>query len=241
MTIGKKLYSGFGAIVAIMIALFVVSVLTISREHTARSLASATLTDLTTIENIRFHVMLEELVLRNFLLSGDVRDEGELASVHTTINTQLRDAESHATDPALRSTLLRVEDAEHGWMDDFAKPMIAKRHQVDGGDATVSDLQIFYLQQNPGAWMNKTSSLLDDAKNTISAAHDRSRQIGAKCHRGEHVAEHRGNPHRDPSGAGDCVFYFAFDHAASEPLDRSGARNRGYRKHRSDHRYSPRR
>src|SRR6202046_5642662 len=59
-------------------------------------------------------------------------------------------------------------------MDDFAKPMIAKRHQVDGGDATVSDLQIFYLQQNPGSWMNKTSSLLDEAKNTISNAHDRS-------------------------------------------------------------------
>jgi len=72
MTIGKKLYSGFGAIVAIMIALFFVSVLTISREHSARSVASATLNDMTTIESIRFQVMLEELVLRNFLLSGDV-------------------------------------------------------------------------------------------------------------------------------------------------------------------------
>ena len=179
MTIGKKLYSGFGAIVAIMIALFFVSVLTISREHSARSVASATLNDMTTIESIRFQVMLEELVLRNFLLSGDVRDEGELASVHTTINTQLRDAESHATDQALRSTLLRVEDAEHGWMDDFAKPMIAKRHQVDGGDATVSDLQIFYLQQNPGSWMNKTSSLLDEASRTISTALERSNASAA--------------------------------------------------------------
>src|ERR1700735_2032732 len=181
MTIGKKLFSGFGAIVAIMIALFIVSVLTISREHAARSLAPATLNDLTAIENIRFHVMLEELVLRNFLLSGDVRDEGELASTHTTINTQLRDAESHASDPALRSTLLRVEDAEHGWMDNFAKPLIAKRHQVDGGDATVSDLQIFYLQQNPSAWMRNTSSLLDDASRTINASLDQSNISAARA------------------------------------------------------------
>ena len=99
MTIGKKLYSGFGAIVAIMVALFFVSVLTIAREHSARSVASATLSDMQTLESIRFQVMLEELVLRNFLLSGDVRDEGELASVHTNINTQLRDAESHAHGP----------------------------------------------------------------------------------------------------------------------------------------------
>ncbi|MGA8072331.1 MAG: methyl-accepting chemotaxis protein [Candidatus Acidiferrales bacterium] len=181
MTIGKKLYSGFGAIVAIMVALFFVSVLTIAREHSARSVASATLSDMQTLESIRFQVMLEELVLRNFLLSGDVRDEGELASVHTNINTQLRDAESHATDPSLRSSLLRVEDAEHGWMDDFAKPMIAKRHQVDGGDATVSDLQIFYLQQNPGSWMNKTSSLLDEANRTISTALERSNASAASA------------------------------------------------------------
>ena len=103
------------------------------------------------------------------------------ASVHTNVNTELRDAESHAIDPALRSTLLRVEDAEHGWMDDFAKPMIAKRHQVDGGDATVSDLQIFYLQQNPGSWMNKTSSLLDEANRTISTALERSNASAASA------------------------------------------------------------
>jgi methyl-accepting chemotaxis protein len=181
MTIAKKLYSGFGAIVAIMVALFVISVLTISREHVARSVASATLTDMQTIESIRFQVMQEELVLRNFLLSGDVRDESELASIHANLNTQLRDAEAHASDTSLRGTLLRVEDAEHSWMDDFAKPMIAKRHQVDGGDATVSDLQIFYLQQNPGSWMNKTSSLLDEASNTISAALERSNASAASA------------------------------------------------------------
>ena len=41
--------------------------------------------------------------------------------------------------------------------------MIAKRHQVDAGDATVSDLQIYYLQHDPASWVNKSTAVLDDA------------------------------------------------------------------------------
>jgi len=43
---------------------------------------------------------------------------------------------------------IQVESTEASWADNFAKPC-AKRHQVDSGDATVSDLQIFYLQKIP--------------------------------------------------------------------------------------------
>ena len=41
--------------------------------------------------------------------------------------------------------------------------MMAKRHQVDAGDATVSDLQIYYLQHDPASWINKSSAVLDEA------------------------------------------------------------------------------
>ena len=53
-----------------------------------------------------------------------------------------------------------MEDNESHWADKFAKDMIAKRHQVDSGDATVSDLQIFYLQHDPASWINKSTSIL---------------------------------------------------------------------------------
>ena len=45
--------------------------------------------------------------------------------------------------------------------------MIAKRHQVDSGDATVSDLQIFYLQKDPSSWLTKSSTVLDQSNAEI--------------------------------------------------------------------------
>jgi hypothetical protein len=45
---------------------------------------------------------------------------------------------------------------------------MAKRHQVDSGDATVSDLQIFYLQKDPSSWLTKSSVVLDQSNADIS-------------------------------------------------------------------------
>jgi len=40
---------------------------------------------------------------------------------------------------------------------------------VDAGDATVSDLQIFYLQKDPASWLTKSSAVLDQANSDVSA------------------------------------------------------------------------
>jgi methyl-accepting chemotaxis protein len=181
MTIARKLYLGFGAILAIMMALFVLSILTLSREHRTRSVATATLSDMQTIEGIRFKVLIEGLELRNYLLSGDVRDEDKTNKIHGDLMNALHDGGANSQDASLRTTLSQVEDGERAWMDNFAKPLIAKRHQVDAGDATVSDLQIFYLQQNPSAWMNKTSVLLDEGSHAIGAALDESNASAANA------------------------------------------------------------
>jgi len=181
MTIRNKLYAGFGAILALMVALFILSILAVTREHNTRSVAAATLSDTQTIENIRFQMLIEGLELRNYLLSGDVRDEDKVNKIFADLMAAIRIGEAHANDQILRSTLAQVEDGQRSWMDNFAKPLIAKRHQVDGGDATVSDLQIFYLQQNPSAWMKNTSALLDDASRTINAALDQSNISAARA------------------------------------------------------------
>src|SRR3984885_299298 len=179
MMIGNKLYLGFGAILAVMLALFFLSILTVTREHRTRSIATDTLSDMQTIESIRYEVLIEGLELRNYLLSGDTRDEDKVTKVYSDLITALRAGQQNAKDPTLRSTLAQVEEGEHTWMDNFAKPLIAKRHQVDAGDATVSDLQIFYLQQNPSAWMSKTSVLLDEASRSVGQALDESNASAA--------------------------------------------------------------
>src|SRR5437762_2860728 len=68
----------------------------------------------------------------------------------------------------VRTALIQVESTEASWADNFAKPLIAKRHQVDSGDATVSDLQIFYLQKDPSSWLTKSSVVLDQSNADIS-------------------------------------------------------------------------
>ena len=174
MTISKKLYIGFGAILATMLALFFINILTVAKEYSARSVAASTLSDVQTIENIRFLMMQNRLYLGNYLLSGDLRDEDKVNHGITDITDLLRQEEAKAGESNLRASLLQVEETEHDWAENFAKPMISKRHQVDAGDITVSDLQIFYLQHDPVSWTNKSSAVLEEANNSVRKALDDS-------------------------------------------------------------------
>src|SRR5580704_935737 len=174
MTIGKKLYLGFGAILAIMFCLFIINLFTVRREYTAQDTVRATLSVVQTIENVRFQMMENRLYLGNYLLSGDLRDEDRTNKGVATLFAQLKDSESKASDQTLRNALSQVEEAEHNWNENFAKPMIAKRHQVDSGDTTVSDLQIYYLQHDPGSWVSKSSDILDAANLAVRKSLDDS-------------------------------------------------------------------
>src|SRR3984893_15239050 len=181
MTISKKLYLGFGAILAIMLFLFVINIFTVAREYTARSASAATLADVQTIVSVRYQMMENRLFLGNYLLSGDLRDEDKTNKGVADLASLLKDVESKANDASLKTAFAQVEAGEHSWADDFAKPMIAKRHQVDAGDATVSDLQIFYLQHDPNAWFNKSSVVLDEASTAVRKALDDSNTSAASA------------------------------------------------------------
>ena len=174
MTIGKKLYLGFGAVLAIMLVLFIINIFTVRREYSARATVASTLSDVKAIETVRFQMMENRLYLGNYLLSGDLRDEDKTNKGVNDMASLLKDVESKANDGSLKTAFAQVEAGEHSWADDFAKPMIAKRHQVDAGDATVSDLQIFYLQHDPNAWFNKSSVVLDEASTAVRKALDDS-------------------------------------------------------------------
>jgi methyl-accepting chemotaxis protein len=166
MTIGKKLWFGFGTILAIMLVLFFINVITVRREYAAQAAAKATQTTKTAISNARSQMMQDRLYLSNYLLSGDLRDEDKTNKGVGDLLALLKDAEAESADAGVRGTLAQVGDAETSWSENFAKPMIAKRHQVDAGDATVSDLQIYYLQHDPASWLSKSAAMLEQADNT---------------------------------------------------------------------------
>ena len=168
MTIGKKLYIGFGSILVILVALFIVNIVAGLKEQSARSDASIALQSVRTIEAVRYQIMLNRNNLNNFLLSGDPRDEDKVNHGLADINELIKRGESQAGSDVLRTALIQVESTESSWGDNFAKPLLAKRHQVDSGDATVSDLQIFYLQKDPTSWLTKSSTVLDQTNAEIT-------------------------------------------------------------------------
>ena len=161
MTIGKKLYLGFGLILSILVFLLLVNSVTGYLQKSARNSASSALDSFKVVDSVNNQIMLNRLNMNNFLLSGDPRDEEKVNKGLTDISDRIKRGESQTTSETVRTALIQVESTEASWADNFAKPLIAKRHQVDSGDATVSDLQIFYLQKDPSSWLAKSSAVLD--------------------------------------------------------------------------------
>jgi methyl-accepting chemotaxis protein len=172
MTIGKRLYIGFGAILAILALLFLVNLGTGLKEQSARKDATSALENVRTIESVRYQIMLNRHNMDNFLLSGDPRDEEKVNKGFTDISELIKRGQAETTNDSVKTALIQVESTEASWADNFAKPLLAKRHQVDSGDATVSDLQIFYLQKDPASWLTKSSVVLDQTNSEISKSLD---------------------------------------------------------------------
>jgi len=180
MNIGKKLYSGFGLVLAILTVVFLVNGYSAFRERSSRADTTAALESVRAVEAVRLQIMLNRLNLNNFLLSGDPRDEEKVNKGTADLADMLKRGEAQSSSDLLRTALIQVESTETSWSDNFAKPLLAKRHQVDSGDATVSDLQIFYLQKDPSSWLTKSSAVLDQTTTEIAKAFDEASKSAAK-------------------------------------------------------------
>src|SRR5271169_63202 len=172
MTIGRQLYKGFGVVLAILALLLFVDLAALWKARSASNEAAATLESVRTTEAVRYQIMQNRLNLNNFLLSGDPRDEDKVNRGFGELSDIVKRGQSQSNNDFLRTALIQVESTEASWADNFAKPLLAKRHQVDSGDATVSDLQIFYLQKDPASWLTKSSAVLDQTSSDITKSLD---------------------------------------------------------------------
>ncbi len=96
MTIGKKLYWGFGSILAVILFLFVINIFTVMRQYSTRSAVASTLADVQTIEGVRYKMIENRLSLGNYLLSGDLRDEEKTNKGVAELQDLLKTAEAKA-------------------------------------------------------------------------------------------------------------------------------------------------
>ncbi len=162
MNIGKKLYLSFGIILATVLVLLAINLYGVHREHETKAAAqrSIDMTEATSL--VRFEMMQNRLHLQNYLLSGDTRDVEKMSDGEHRLIEAVHHAEDLASSAEQRNTLEKMEGIELSWGNDFANQLVDKRRAVDNGNATVAELQIFYLQKDPGSWISRSSDVLDD-------------------------------------------------------------------------------
>src|SRR4029077_18409834 len=112
---------------------------------------------------VRFQMMQNRLYLSNYLLSGDTREVERMSEGLRTLNEKLQQGKSLANSEQERTALTKVEQLEQSWGKEFAQPLIDKRKDVDSGNATVAELQIFYLQKDASSWVKNSTDTLDIA------------------------------------------------------------------------------
>src|SRR4029077_9661602 len=122
MTIGKKLYAGFGLILAILSVLFIVNIIAGFKERSARADAGMALESVRLVEAVRNQIMSNRVYMNNFLLSGDPRDEEKVNKGLTDIVDLIKRGESNTSNKAVRPALIQVESTEASGADNFAKP-----------------------------------------------------------------------------------------------------------------------
>src|SRR5271168_5370202 len=134
MTIGKKLYVNFGAVLAMVVVLFLVNLVAVQREHSAKAAASQALQMAQTNDKIRFQMMQNRLYLSNYLLSGDTREVDRLNDGLRMLQDSLQTAQGLANSEQQKAALAKVQSSEQSWGRDFATPLIDKRKDVDSGN-----------------------------------------------------------------------------------------------------------
>jgi methyl-accepting chemotaxis protein len=162
MNIGRKLYLSFGIILATVLVLLAINLIAVQREHETKAAAQRSIDMTEATSWVRFQMMQNRLHLQNYLLSGDTRDVEKMIGGERQLSEALRRTQELANSVQQRSSLERVQGLEQAWGSDFADPLVDKRRAVDSGNATVAELQIFYLQKDPNSWVSRSSDVLDD-------------------------------------------------------------------------------
>src|SRR5579864_6573918 len=192
MTLRNRLYMSFGAVLAMVLVMFAVNWRAVSREHEAKKAAQTSLDLKDATDAVKFQMMQNRLYLSNYLLSGDTREVDRMNDGLRTLNEKLERAKTLAESEQEKTALEKVQQLEQNWAKEFGQPLVDKRKDVDSGNATVAELQIFYLQKDASTWVKNSTEALEVAdhenRNTLdlrkesneaAAAYTKTFSIGA--------------------------------------------------------------
>ena len=112
MTIGRKLYVSFGAVLVMVVVLFAVNLAAVYREHSAKAAASQALQLADATDKIRFQMMQNRLYLTNYLLSGDSREADHVNEGVRLLGDRMQGATALATSEQQRTAFAKVQQTE---------------------------------------------------------------------------------------------------------------------------------
>jgi len=176
MSITKQLHVRFGALLLIVLLLLFVIVAAVYRERSTKASAAQAQEMSEVTDSIRSQMMQNRLYLSNYLLSGDTREVERMNLGIHTLDDDLAKSQKLASSDQQRSTLDNVAKNEGAWATEFAQPMLQKRKEVDAGNATVADLQIYYLQKDASSWVKTSTDYLDQARQETNNLVDKRRK-----------------------------------------------------------------
>jgi methyl-accepting chemotaxis protein len=177
-TIAGKLYLAFGGILVVVITLTLIDLVAVKHEQTTKEMYKKAIEMSRQMSDLKQATMDNRLHLRNFLLNGDSREADMLTEgvaevdqlVTKTEETTSYLSQEKAQGDRAKQLLEALRAIEKDWAANFATPLMDKRRQVDGGSATVAELQISYLQANPGQEQKKEEEPVNELKSIMSQA-----------------------------------------------------------------------
>ena len=174
-TIAGKLNWGFGLILGGVFILSVLDISAVVHEQGTKDTYKTAIDMSQQMSDLKQVMMNNKLHLRNFLLNGDSRESDLLTKGVDEIDATISKIEgttSHLDQQRdkAKQLLEEVRATEKDWYGNFAAPLMEKRRQVDGGSATVAELQITYLQANPGHEQQKEEEPIAQLTEIVNGA-----------------------------------------------------------------------
>jgi methyl-accepting chemotaxis protein len=174
-TIAGKLRWGFGGILGVVLVLAFFVGIAILHEQGTKDSYKLAIGMAQQMSDLKQAINSNRMHLRNFLLNGDNREAAALTIGMADLNKQISKMEETAnslseTHEKGRQLLELVRGNEKDWAENFAAPLADKRRQVDSGSATVSELQIAYLQANPAQEQTKEDEPLNELGKLMEAS-----------------------------------------------------------------------
>jgi methyl-accepting chemotaxis protein len=172
MTIGKKLYWGFGAVLGLvtLVSLITLSVMTYERVSVQKM---ETLFEVQrTTSEISTRVMENHQKMDFYVLSGIPSALIDAQKGQEELETKLSALISASNDRDVRDSLERVLDTERKWKAEFMDPLVDKRKQIEAGNSTTDQLNTFYYTLDPAKRLKQSQEPVTAAMASIKRVVD---------------------------------------------------------------------